>query len=73
MPADFVPRLFESYTRAEGTGRRGSGLGLSVVRELVEAHGGRVSYDAAANAFRVVLPAPADLSLVEPVAADPVA
>ncbi len=51
----------------------GSGLGLSVVRELVEAHGGRVSYDAAANAFRVVLPAPADLSLVEPVAADPVA
>lgn len=73
VPADFVPQLFDSYTRAEGTGRRGSGLGLSVVRELVEAHGGRVSYDAAANAFRVVLPAPAELSLVEPVEADPVA
>lgn len=58
VPTDFVPRLFEAYTRAEGTGTHGSGLGLSVVRDLVSAHRGTVSYEARTNTFRVVLPGP---------------
>lgn len=57
VPADFVERLFDPYARAEGLTAQGSGLGLSVVRDLVAAHGGEVSYDAAGNTFVVTLPA----------------
>jgi signal transduction histidine kinase len=40
-----VPGLFEPFRRGgrERTGARGSGLGLSIVRAVCEAHGGTVS------------------------------
>jgi PAS domain S-box-containing protein len=49
VPAEFVPHLFERFTRA-GTGATvpGSGLGLFIVRRLVEASGGTVEYEPAA-------------------------
>jgi len=56
VPSRFVPQLFEPYTRAEGTGVHGTGLGLSVVRDLVKRHGGSVGYDPDGNAFVVRLP-----------------
>ena len=46
VPADALPRLFEKFYRVPRSGegaRRGTGLGLAVVRGLVETMGGRIS------------------------------
>ena len=54
-------RLFEPFFRGEGTGSvPGSGLGLAVVRGLVEAHGGQVTVDSSpgkGSTFSIRLPA----------------
>lgn len=68
-PAD-VPGLFEPFRRGgrERTGARGSGLGLSIVRAVCDAHGGQVSATAQPGGgleVRVTLPA----ASVTPVAA----
>jgi two-component system sensor histidine kinase KdpD len=47
VPVDDVERIFDKFyrvlsTRQKGTSVRGSGLGLSVCRGLVEAHGGHI-------------------------------
>jgi signal transduction histidine kinase len=41
IPADVLPRVFEYAFSTKGD--RGSGLGLAISKELVEAHGGRIS------------------------------
>jgi PAS domain S-box-containing protein len=61
--ADFLPYVFDRFRQADGTTNRahgGLGLGLSIVRHLVELHGGSVEATSAGEGqgatFRVRLP-----------------
>ena len=60
---DFLPRLFERFSQADGSSTRahgGLGLGLAIVRHLVELHGGSVRAESPGeglgSAFIVSLP-----------------
>jgi two-component system sensor histidine kinase KdpD len=44
VPRDKVAQLFEAYNRAGRTDGEGLGIGLSVVRSIVNAHGGQVGF-----------------------------
>ena len=68
ISADALPRIFEKFYRVpnvEDTDVPGTGLGLALVREIVELHGGRVtvhSEPGVGSTFSVRLPlAPKDL------------
>jgi len=62
IPEEIRERIFDRFVRAERTGG-GSGLGLSIVRAVAEAHGGSVSVDESPNGgarFVVRLPTAAE-------------
>ena len=62
IPTDELPKLFERFHRVEGSQGRsheGSGIGLALVRELVQLHGGTISVESTlgqGSAFHVALP-----------------
>jgi len=63
IPADKLPRIFESfYTTKSGpdaSGKGGTGLGLSMCREIIESHHGRIRVDSTVGkgtAFTLKLP-----------------
>jgi two-component system sensor histidine kinase KdpD len=48
IPLERQERIFERFTQYEGTGDVGAaGLGLAIVRDIVQAHGGRVHLESA--------------------------
>ncbi len=58
IPADALPTIFDPYRRAH-RGLQGSGLGLAVVKGLVEAHGGTIaveSVEGQGSCFTVTFP-----------------
>ena len=42
IAAEYQVRIFDRFFRVPGQGKRGAGLGLTIAREVVVAHGGRV-------------------------------
>ena len=62
IPEEELPRIWESFFRGErarNSPNRGSGLGLAVVRQLAELHGGRVEAESQVGegtTFRIWLP-----------------
>jgi signal transduction histidine kinase len=62
IPEEEIGRLFERFYRAStGTSAPGTGLGLPIVKSIVEAHGGTISVESevgAGTAFDVELPLP---------------
>ena len=62
IPEEHLPHIFERFYRADQARARatgGAGLGLTIVRQLVEAHGGRVWVESApgqGSTFAFTLP-----------------
>jgi signal transduction histidine kinase/CheY-like chemotaxis protein len=47
IPTEQQPRLFDRFWQASKSDRRGTGLGLTICRAIVDAHGGRIWVESA--------------------------
>jgi signal transduction histidine kinase len=59
IAADHLPHVFDRYWQARRRRREGSGLGLSIARGIVEAHGGRIWVEQppeGGSVFKLTLP-----------------
>ncbi len=61
IPSELERRIFERFVRGAGDGGRGAGLGLAIVRAVVDAHHGSVSLErpSKGNGTRFVIRIPA--------------
>jgi two-component system sensor histidine kinase VicK len=62
IPKDMLPHIFERFTKAGRSGLKGetsTGLGLSIVKQIIEKHGGRISVtseEGKGSTFNIRLP-----------------
>jgi two-component system OmpR family sensor kinase len=62
ISAEHLPHVFDRFYRSDSSRTRkygGSGLGLSITKSLVEAHGGEISAESIpgkGTTFRITLP-----------------
>lgn len=61
IPSEDIPRIFDRFYRVDASRGQtvGSGLGLSIVKAIIEAHNGKIDVDSAVgrgSTFRVYLP-----------------
>ena len=77
IPESELPRLFERFHRIQGAKGRsieGSGIGLSMVHELVKLHGGSIAVESrpgVGSTFRVTIPFEAAQARAQPADAIP--
>jgi len=63
IPPESLERVFERFCRAEPSRSReagGAGLGLSIVKRVVELHGGNVTISTSTEGTSVVVTLPVD-------------
>ena len=59
IPHEHLPHLFDRFWQAKRKARGGTGLGLFIIKGIVDAHGGRIWADSeigAGSTFRLTLP-----------------
>jgi signal transduction histidine kinase len=72
IPAEHLPHLFDAFWQADPDATSGAGLGLSIVRTVIEAHGGHVRVESEAgqgSTFEFAVPAVAEPELASAPAA----
>lgn len=76
IPEEFRARIFQRFAQADGSDTRakgGTGLGLAITREIVERHGGEISFETAVGqgtCFHIDLPVLDDLPVMATLAGD---
>lgn len=47
IPAEYLPQIFDRFVQVPGATRGGAGLGLSIAKTIIEAHGGTIRAESA--------------------------